>query len=107
MRAAQAASPASTPIAGSTPGATVATPVSPTPSAVLPRGAVDCSAELGPATYCYTAAECWAGIISIADVAVGGHAAPCSERHVYQTFAPATLDGEHLKQSQLEKMSRR
>ena len=86
------AAPVSTPTAGSTPGAPVSTAVSPTPSVVLPRGSVDCSADLGPGTYCYTAPECWAGIIAVGDVPSVATPLPCGERHVYQTFAIGLLD---------------
>ena len=88
------AAPQTTPSA--TPGQPSATPPP------IPNGFTDCSNQLGAATFCAAAPECWAGVISVSDVPSVATAQACPKRHVYQTFAAGRLGYEVRRQSKLE-----
>ena len=79
-----------------TPGQPSATPLP------IPNGFTDCSNQLGAATFCAATPECWAGVISVADVPLVATAQTCPKRHVYQTFAAGKLGYELRRQSKLE-----
>jgi hypothetical protein len=88
--------------ASTTPAATRSP--SPTP-APAPAGFRDCSQSLGAGAYCAETAECWAGVIGVADVPFVGNPIGCRESHVYQTFAAGLVETPPRRQAQFEKLA--
>lgn len=82
---------------------TGSTGASPT-GTVVPQGYLDCSADLGPQTFCATAAtdECWGGLFTAFDQPALGNSQDCDESHVYQTYAAGRLSELVRRQSQLD-----
>jgi hypothetical protein len=96
-----------TPAVEATPSATSRAAASPTRTpVVVPAGFLDCSEQLGPATYCAARPECWGTLNGFGDVLWVGVPQVCDKVHVYQTFLAGRMTYELRRQSQLESDAR-